>query len=127
MMRQILLDIQQETKDKLERLKGQLVTREQSFKEWPGKAQVAIGVRRCGKTCLMYEKILLLLEQGTDFSQILYLNLEDDRLQPNNLSTLQELIKQFYQIYPDNHHKKVYLFFDEIQEIPEWHKTIRRL
>jgi len=59
-MQQFYLNIQQELTDRLSSLKTSLIGREQSFKEWPGKAQVAIGVRRCGKTWLMYEKILSL-------------------------------------------------------------------
>jgi predicted AAA+ superfamily ATPase len=126
-MQQLYFDVQQETRDRLNLLKTSLVGREHSFKEWPGKAQVAIGVRRCGKTWLMYEKMLMLLDSGINPDRILYLNLEDDRLQPKNLSSLQELINHFYQANPDNHNQKVYLFFDEIQEIPDWATIIRRL
>jgi predicted AAA+ superfamily ATPase len=41
-----------------------------------------IGVRRCGKTYFMYQMISDLLIKGVPKSCILYLNLDDDRLQP---------------------------------------------
>lgn len=126
-MRQTYHDLKQEMQDRMSLLKERLVRRHQSFKEMVGKAHIAIGVRRCGKTYLMYEKILDLLESGVEFSRILYLNLEDDRLQPKNLVLMRELLDYFYQNNPKNHDQLVYFFFDEIQEIEEWSALIRRL
>jgi predicted AAA+ superfamily ATPase len=81
----------QEVKDRLERLPAVIVPRHSAFKVLEGKVSVAIGVRRCGKTYLMYEKMLALLASGIPLSRILYINFEDDRLQPKTASLLSEL------------------------------------
>ena len=57
-----------------------------------------VGVRRCGKTYYMYQLISELLERGVPKSNILYLNLDDDRLQPLNGDELQLLIETFREI-----------------------------
>lgn len=126
-MKQTFSDIRQELQDRLALLNHDLIRREYSFKEITGKVRVAIGVRRSGKTFLMYEKILKLLNAGIEFNRILYINLEDDRLQPKTISLLRDLIDYFYQSTPQNHNQLVYLFFDEIQEIEGWPALIRRL
>jgi predicted AAA+ superfamily ATPase len=51
--------------DKLERFQS-LVIREAYFKEAPLKIQVAIGMRRTGKTTFLYQKILELIKNGID-------------------------------------------------------------
>jgi len=75
-----------------------------------------IGVRRCGKTILMYQIISRLIEKGTQPKNILYLNFDDPEL-----SDLEETIKTSLHIHPDIS----YIFLDEIQNIKEWERTIR--
>jgi len=67
------------------------------------------------------------LRQTTDPTNLLYLNFEDDRISPLQLSHLDQLIEGYYELYPDKRKEKVYLFFDEIQNIPGWEKFVRRL
>lgn len=120
---QILLG---EFRDKLKHLKG-LVIREAQFPEAPNKIKVAIGMRRSGKTYFLYQKILKLLDKKVDLTSILYLNFEDDRLLPLDEKKMAKLIDAFYALYPANHDKKCYLFFDEIQNVTNWSVLIRRL
>jgi len=75
-----------------------------------------IGVRRCGKTILMYQIISKLIEDNINVKNILYLNFDDPEL-----ADLEETIKTSLHINPDISH----VFFDEIQNVKEWEKTIR--
>jgi uncharacterized protein len=120
---QILLG---EFQDKLIRLKN-LVVREAQFPDAPNKIKVAIGMRRSGKTYFVYQKILKLIEEGVSKSAILYINFEDDRLLPLNEKKLAKLVESFYSLYPENHDRKCFLFFDEIQNVNNWPIVIRRL
>lgn len=111
---------------KLNALKD-LVSREASFPVAPTKIKVAIGMRRSGKTTFLYQQILKLLEGGVNRSAILYLNFEDDRLLPLNELKMAKLVDAFYAQYPENHDRKCYLFFDEVQNVKNWPLVVRRL
>ena len=39
-----------------------------------------VGIRRCGKSYMMYQQIQTLLEKKVPLSQIVYVNFEDERL-----------------------------------------------
>src|ERR1700679_712700 len=123
LMLQILLG---EFHDKLTLLKD-LVARDVQFPDAPGKIKVAIGMRRAGKTYFLYQQILKMLGDGLSKKAILYINFEDDRLLPLNEQKLAKLVDAFYTLYPENHDRKCYLFFDEIQNIENWPIVIRRL
>jgi len=75
-----------------------------------------IGVRRCGKTVLMYQIISKLIEQNIPAKNILYLNFDDPEL-----TDIEETIKTSLHINPDISH----IFLDEIQNIKQWEKIIR--
>ncbi len=85
------------------------------------------GPRRAGKTFLLFELIKQLREEGIPKERLVYVNFEDDRLFPIQLSDLDVLLQAYYEMYPDNKEKKVWFFFDEIQEVRHWEKFIRRV
>ncbi len=120
---QILLG---EFRDKLSLLKN-IVKRDVKFPDAPNKIKVAIGMRRVGKTYFLYQQILKMINQGVSKTAILYINFEDDRLFPLDEQTLAKLVDSFYSLYPENHDRKCYLFFDEIQNVKNWPIVIRRL
>jgi len=122
----ILLVILSEFYSKLESLKA-LIPRKAEFAEAANKIKVAIGMRRAGKTFFIYEHILDLLSQGISREQILYINFEDDRLEFLEKKQFSKLVDAFYSLYPQNHDKKCYLFFDEVQNIEGWAQVVRRL
>src|SRR3989344_3674375 len=122
----ILPILLQEFHDKIVGLKD-LVDRDVRFPKAPNKIKVAIGMRRSGKTYFLYQTILKLLEDGADQTSILYINFEDDRLVPLNEKKMAEFVDAFYALYPENHDKKCYFFFDEIQTVEQWPLVIRRL
>ncbi|HEC92363.1 MAG TPA: ATP-binding protein, partial [Candidatus Atribacteria bacterium] len=85
------------------------------------------GSRRTGKTFFFYQKIKELLDKGTSKEQILYINFEDDRLLPLKLNDMNDLMDAYYELYPDNKGKTIYLFLDEIQNIEKWEIFVRRI
>lgn len=103
------------------------VRRELAFPDAPKLINVAIGMRRTGKTYLMFQTIRDLLKKGIPWSRILFLNFEDDRLLPMTSKKLAELIEAFYTLHPKNHKETSYLFLDEIQNVPGWSQVLRRI
>jgi hypothetical protein len=84
------------------------------------------GVRRSGKTFLLYSLIRKIREKIPK-EHVLYINFEDDRLYAIQLGNLDELIQSYYELYPENRDHEIYLFLDEIQNVPGWEKFVRRL
>lgn len=114
--------------DKLKATAEGIVKREASFPDLPDKIKVAIGMRRVGKTYFLLQNIhQLIKEDEISLTQILYLNFEDDRLAPCSQAMLRELVDAFYSLYPENHDRVCYLFFDEIQNVKDWSIFIRRM
>lgn len=88
-----------------------------------GLNYVFVGIRRAGKSFLMYQQAKHLLENGHHTEEILYFNFEDDRLGEIALSDL-DIIKTTYE---ETFSQKPIFFLDEIQNIPHWEKFVRRL
>lgn len=99
--------------------------REALFSHASNKIMVAIGMRRTGKTYLLFQTIQKLLKE-VPITRILYINFEDDRLYPMTQHQFGEMIDSFYTIYPENHDNTCYLFFDEIQNAEGWQMVLRR-
>ncbi len=91
-----------------------------------GKIISLVGVRRSGKTHLLYS-LIAKLRMTAGPKNIVYINFEDDRLFPLDLKDLDTLLDAYYELYPDKKNEKVYFFFDEIQNVQNWEKFIRRL
>ncbi len=83
------------------------------------------GIRRCGKSTLMLNQIKMLLKQGVDRKNILFVNLEDPRFLNHLSVSLLEDIKNTYLEYL-NPSSKPYIFLDEIQNIPNWEKWVNK-
>ena len=90
-----------------------------------GKIITLIGVRRCGKTSILYDTINR-LSKNIPKTQILFLNFEDERLELK-VDELDLILQSFRELYPDQDLKKCYFFFDEIQNVTGWEKFIRRV
>jgi predicted AAA+ superfamily ATPase len=93
----------------------------------PGKATVLIGMRRAGKTFCLFSYLNSLKEKGVPLDSILFLNLEDDRLQLETASQLTTIIDEFYRATPSNHTQPTYIMLDEVQVLPGWERVARRL
>lgn len=94
----------------------------------PGdRIRVAIGMRRTGKTCLLIQTMKDLLADGVPESSILFLNLEDDRLQPLDQEGGTRIIDDFFSCMPENHDRETHIFLDEVHALPGWSRLVRRL
>ena len=92
-----------------------------------GKADVLIGMRRSGKTYMMFQEMRRLLGQGVPKSRMLYLNLEDDRLGEPDSGLLDRALELFYRMEPDARSEGAHLFLDEIHVVPGWERFVRRV
>ena len=101
-------------------LKGVSITVEE------GEIVSLIGVRRSGKTSVLYHLIENLRKKVDPFS-IIYINFEDDRLFPLQLQDLNELIEGYYELHPQKRDEIIYLFLDEIQNVENWELFVRRI
>lgn len=88
-----------------------------------GLNYVLVGLRRAGKSYLMYQRIHQLLASGHRIEEICYFNFEDDRLGVMRLPDL-DAIKSAYEEMFDT---QPIFFFDEIQVVEGWEKFARRL
>jgi len=85
-----------------------------------------VGVRRSGKTYLLYQ-LINKLKKTIPSHNIIYINFEDDRLYPLTGEELKVLLDIYKQNFSYDQQKPLYLLLDEIQNIPLWEATIRRL
>ncbi len=92
-----------------------------------GKIVVLVGIRRCGKTFILFDLIKRLMAQGVDRRQILHLSFEDDRLLPLKSEELDLILQAHSELHPEILGKPRYFVFDEIQNAPGWETFIRRL
>jgi len=93
-----------------------------------GKASVCIGVRRCGKSTLLFQMMRRLREGALSSKNILYLNFFDDRLHGLRLEGLGSIMEAYFSLYPEKKQtEKIYCFFDEIQAVPDWEPFVDRL
>ena len=84
---------------------------------------VFVGLRQAGKSYLMYQRIHQLLKMGHTMDEIIYVNLDDERLYDIALEDLDLILQAHYQL---NDCKPI-IFLDEIQNIPHWEHFARRL
>jgi predicted AAA+ superfamily ATPase len=84
-----------------------------------------IGIRRCGKTSILYDTINK-LSDTIDKTKLLFLNFEDERLDLN-INELDLVLQSFSELYPQQNLSECYFFFDEIQNITGWEKFVRRV
>jgi len=91
------------------------------------KIRCLMGIRRSGKTFTFYQLIDDLLKQGVEKERILFINFEDERLLPLDVSDFSTILNAYYEMYPAFKEKGTFLFFDEIQNIAHWERFVRRI
>ena len=89
------------------------------------KIVTLVGVRRCGKTSILYNMINT-LSHNISKTKILFLNFEDERLDLK-VEELDLILESFRELYPEQLLDECYFFFDEIQNIIGWEKFVRRV
>lgn len=99
----------------------QIVNREYEFDI--NANYVVIGLRRAGKSTLLYKIVQDLVASGTDWNQIIYINFEDERLSEFSLNDFNDILS----VQAEMSDKKGWFFLDEIQNIEGWEKFARRM
>lgn len=116
-LKQIMID-QKETY-----LNNTIITRQYLLEE--NVNYCFVGIRRTGKSYLMYQQIKQLESKGVPLSQIVYVNFEDERLLETKVTDLNTILEIGLEM--SGSANKPYLFLDEIQNINGWEKFVRRI
>lgn len=95
--------------------------REHEIDNFP--CRVLVGVRRAGKSYLLYHKMQELLANGYKWDDMLYLSFEDERLDEFNSADFNKILECHQELYG----KRPMLFLDEIQNVNNWEKFARRM
>lgn len=84
---------------------------------------VITGLRRAGKSTLLYDVARKLAKRGVDWSRIIYVPFEDERLSEFSLDDFNDILLVQHELSAE----PGYFFLDEVQNIPGWEKFARRL
>lgn len=84
-----------------------------------------VGIRRCGKSYLMYQLAHELMDSGVDSDCVVYVNFEDERLLEFSTEDFNTVLEIAIEMAGDK--GKPHLFLDELQNINGWEKFARRL
>ena len=86
---------------------------------------VNVGVRRAGKSWLLFQDIKKRVSnQKTSFQGCLYINFEDERISDIKSKELGLIIDCYQEMFGS---KKPLVYLDEIQNVDGWEKFVRRL
>jgi predicted AAA+ superfamily ATPase len=107
--------------NQLEVPRYKVIPRDFTFEEFGN--YVFAGIRRAGKSYLLYQRMQQLLAQGVQWDEMLYINFEDERLTGMKAEDLNLLLEVHLEMYG----KKPILFLDEIQNVSGWEKFARRM
>lgn len=88
------------------------------FPEKLKKVKIIYGVRRSGKTFVLYS----IFKKNPEKS--LYIDFEDERLKSITLDELEKIKETFFELNPHLVKEKVIFLFDEIQNIQGWEKFV---
>jgi hypothetical protein len=84
---------------------------------------IFVGVRRSGKSFLLFQRIQQLLAEGKGWDEMLYLDFEDTRLEGFSADDFNLILECHQEMYG----KRPMLFLDEIQNVDGWQKFARNL
>jgi predicted AAA+ superfamily ATPase len=85
-----------------------------------------VGPRRAGKTYVCFEIITDLMKHGLPRENIIYMNFEDERLVPLDGRELTHILDVHAELYVRDAVKPFYCFLDEVHNVPNWSKWVRR-
>ena len=85
-----------------------------------------VGIRRSGKTFLMFEELRRLSKKAGKQATI-YINFENRKLLPLKEKYFNDIIEFIYEQKLFDSHKKIYLFLDEVQRIKGWESYVRSI
>ena len=85
--------------------------------------RILVGIRRSGKTTILYHLVQGLIKESVEWNQIIYINFEDERLDGFSSEDFDDILA----VKAELTDKEGWFFFDEIQNVPLWEKFCRRL
>jgi predicted AAA+ superfamily ATPase len=92
------------------------------------KATAVIGMRRAGKTSLLWQLLADRHAAGVPREGLLYFSFEDERLAGMQVQDLDLVVETFYRLHPEwRDDRRATFFLDEIQLVPGWEMFARRL
>ncbi len=100
---------------------AEIVPRDYPFE--PHANYVLTGLRRAGKSTLLYHLVRQLIADGVRWEQIIYINFEDERLSGFSAVDLNDIVA----VQSEMSSLRGHFFFDEIQNVPGWEKYARRM
>ncbi|MFW6005204.1 MAG: ATP-binding protein [Desulfonatronovibrionaceae bacterium] len=118
--KRLILDAQQAEQPRI-------LPRTYCFPQVRGKVTALTGPRRSGKTFLFQAMIQGLLQQGIEPKDIISINLEDSRLFGLEAPGMESMLQAYFEMWPENKDRDVYLFLDEVQAVPGWDSFVRRV
>ena len=84
---------------------------------------VLVGLRRAGKTYLLYQYIQQLVAEGMPMEAVLFINFEDERINDMSKDELHLIVEAYYELYDT----EPVIFLDEVQNVSGWEHFARRL
>ena len=84
---------------------------------------VLVGMRRAGKSYLLYSQIQKLVELGENIERMLFINFEDERINGIQQGDLHLILEAYSELFE---HQPI-IFLDEIQNVKGWEHFARRL
>ena len=114
-LRQVMLDNQKDVEQ------YKVFHRDYDLDSFP--LQVFVGVRRSGKSFLLFQKMHQMLAGGNGWEDMLYIDFEDRRLEGFTSDDFNLILECHQEMYG----KRPMLFLDEIQNIDGWQKFARNL
>jgi predicted AAA+ superfamily ATPase len=120
MINQVLTEILRDQKESFNRDRS-LIDRDVVLAPYIKTAQVVVitGVRRCGKSSLLY---LIKRQMNLEDSDYCYVNFDDERITKSK-----ERLQQIYLLHVEEYRKEPVFFFDEIQNVPQWEQFVNRM
>ena len=98
-----------------------IINREYTFEK--NGNYVLTGLRRAGKSTLLYKIAKELVAEGAEWNQIIYINFEDERLSEFTLKDFNDIRL----VASEMSEKKSYFFLDEVQNVEGWESFARRI
>ncbi|MBQ7571626.1 MAG: ATP-binding protein [Bacteroidaceae bacterium] len=114
-LKQVLLDNQKDVE------RYDIFPRHYDLDSFP--LMIFVGVRRSGKSFLLFQKMRQLLAEGKGWDEMLYLDFEDTRLEGFTADDFNLILECHQEMYG----KRPMLFLDEIQNVDGWQKFARNL
>lgn len=88
------------------------------------QVNVIVGSRRVGKTTVLKQLVKAALKRGFSPKHVLYLALDHPQLSQTSLA---EHLRNFRKIFMQSRNEQLLLFFDEIQESPNWQNELKAI